>query len=253
MMAARLQFFVLAVLGALIATPSSAQPSPREAAPVDLTGQWVAPIMEDWRWRMVTPLKGDAASIPLRPEARAVVDAWDPTRDEGAGLACKAYGAPGLMRLPGRVRIEWENEHTLRIEKDYGMQTRYLHFDNREAAEPSRQGNSAARWDPGLPAGPGGLGFLGSADRVGTLSRTLIVETSGLLPGYLRKNGIPYSDQTRITEYFDAFTADNGSEWFTITTIVADPVYLAIPFVTTTDYKREADRSSWDPLPCSAH
>lgn len=225
----------------------------REAAPVDLTGYWVAPVMEDWRWRMVTPLKGDAASIPMRASARPIIESWDPAADEAAGLACKAYGAAGLMRLPGRLRIEWQDDNTLRIEKDYGEQARVLQFAPGPPGAASRQGHSVARWDTGLRPGPAGLGFLGTAPRVGTRSKTLIVETSRLLPGYLRKNGIPYSEQTTVTEYFDTFTAIDGSEWFTITTVVEDPVYLAFSFVTTTDYKREPDGSKWSPEPCSAY
>ena len=46
--------------------------SPKAAAPVDLTGYWVSVIAEDWRWRMVTPPKGDYISIPLSDEGRRV-------------------------------------------------------------------------------------------------------------------------------------------------------------------------------------
>ena len=73
------------------ATPAAPPRSAREAAPVDFTGYWVSPVMEDWRWRMVTPLKGDAASVPVNAAARAVIDAWDPAADEAAGDACRAY------------------------------------------------------------------------------------------------------------------------------------------------------------------
>jgi hypothetical protein len=74
---------------------------------VDLTGNWVSVISEDWRWRMVTPLKGDFASVPINAEGRKVGETWDAAKDEAAGLQCKAYGAPGIMRMPGRVRITW--------------------------------------------------------------------------------------------------------------------------------------------------
>lgn len=251
--------FATVLLGIAIglAGPAHGQPSSagtaREAAPVDLTGYWVAPVMEDWRWRMVTPLKGDAASIPMRASARPIIESWDPAADEAAGLACKAYGAAGLMRLPGRLHIEWQDDNTLRIDKDYGEQARLLQFSPGPPGAASRQGHAVAHWDTGLPLGPAGLGFLGTGPRVGTRSKTLIVETSRLLPGYLRKNGIPYSEQTTVTEYFDTYTAIDGTEWFTITTVVEDPVYLAFPFVTTTDYKREPDGSKWSPEPCSAY
>jgi hypothetical protein len=244
-------FFALAAGAAFWCAAAVAQTSPREAAPVDLTGFWVAPVREDWRWRMVTPRKGVAARIPLGASSRAVGEAWDPARDVENGDECKAYGAPGLLRLPGRIRIQWRGENELVLEKDRGMQTRVLRFGAATEGEPSRQGDSVARWDPGASAPPAGVGFLGTAPRVGAKSKTLIVETSNLLPGYLRKNGIPYSEQTTVTEYFDTFNAVDGSEWFTVTTVVTDPVHLAIPFVTTTDYKREPDDSGWAPEPCS--
>jgi hypothetical protein len=233
--------------------PPDPNEAPRERASVDLTGVWVAPVMEDWRWRMVTPLRGDAASIPMLPSAREEIESWDPAADDAAGMACKGYGAAAIMRHPGRIRISWEDDTTLMIEKDYGQQTRRLHFDPPAAGAPSRQGHSVARWEGGTPPPAQGIGFLGTGPRRAAASKTLIVETTNLLPGYLRKNGIPHSGDAKMTEYFDTFTSVDGTQWFTITTIIDDPEYLAIPFVTTTDYKREDDDSGWDPEPCSAY
>src|SRR5437016_3357667 len=102
--------------------------SPKEAAAVDLTGYWVSVVTEDWRFRMVTPPKGDYASVPLNPEGRKVADTWDPAKDEAAGEQCRSYGAAALMRVPGRVHITWENENTLRVDTDAGTQTRTFHF-----------------------------------------------------------------------------------------------------------------------------
>src|SRR5712692_4787155 len=65
------------------------------AAPIDLTGYWVAVITQDWRWRMVTPAKGDYAGVPITAEAKRVADTWDPAKDESSGAICKSYGAPG--------------------------------------------------------------------------------------------------------------------------------------------------------------
>jgi hypothetical protein len=239
-------------LGAQARGQTPAPPrSPKQAAPIDLTGNWVSVVMEDWRWRMVTPLKGDAASVPINAEARKIVDAWDPAKDEATGLQCKAYGAPAIMRVPGRLRISWQDDATLKIETDAGTQTRLLRFDAQPPTDgqPSWQGFSAAKWEAGQ-ANPGGLGF-GLSPRVGTRSRSLEVVTTQLRSGYLRKNGIPYSERATVTEYFDRFTEPNGEEWFTVMTIVNDPVYLYIPFVTTTDFKKDPDGSSWTPSPCS--
>src|SRR5580692_8316376 len=103
-------------------------PSPKDAAPMDLTGYWVSIVTEDWRYRMVTPAKGDYASIPLNPEGRKVADTWDPAKDEAAGDQCKSYGAAAIMRVPGRLHITWDNDTTLKIETEACEQTRLLHF-----------------------------------------------------------------------------------------------------------------------------
>ena len=235
-----------------------AQPpkSAKEAAPVDLTGYWVSIVTEDWRWRMVTPLKGDSASVPVTTAARKVIDAWDPAKDEAAGLQCKAYGAPAIMRIPGRVHITWQDDNTLKIETDAGTQTRLFHFaigtgqaKPPEHAEPSWQGYSVANWErPIRPPEASGLGV----QRVGNNGRSLEVMTTQLRPGYLRKNGVPYSANATVAEYYDRHKEPNGDEYFTVTTIVTDPEYLAVPFVTSTDFRREADGSKFSPTPCSA-
>jgi hypothetical protein len=257
-----------ATLAALSAGPARAQlappgifggppPGPPKAgkagAPIDLTGYWVSVVTEDWRWRMVTPLKGDAASVPITPEARRIIDAWDPAKDEAAGLQCKAYAAPGIMRLPGRLHISWQDDMTLKIETDYGQQVRLLHFTGQPAADmkPSWQGYSAARWEPGGQVDPSAIP-LGVGSRIPPRSRSMTVVTTNLRPGYLRKNGIPYSAKTTLREYYDLFTEPNGDTWFMVMTIVDDPVYLRRPFVTTTHFKKQADASGWSPEPCTA-
>src|SRR4249920_2701265 len=105
--------------------------SARAAAPVDFTGYWVSVVTEDWRWRMVTPVKGDFASIPFNADGRKVGDAWDPAKDETAGEQCRAYGAGGIMRRPGRLHITWQDDNTLRVDTDEGTQTRLFHFDGK--------------------------------------------------------------------------------------------------------------------------
>jgi hypothetical protein len=249
-----LAIIVMGALPASIFAQAPAQASPKSAqasAPEDLTGNWVSIVTEDYRWRMVTPLKGDSASVPLNAEGRKMVNAWDPAKDEAAGLQCKSYGAPAIMRVPGRLRISWAGENTLKIETDAGTQTRLFHFDGQPPAGAalSWQGYSAARWEPG--PGRGARGGLGVTVE-GNESRSLEVSTTQLRAGYLRKNGVPYSDKTTVQEYYDTFKEPNGDEWFTVTTIVTDPVYLSIPFVTTTDFRKEKDGSKFSPSACTA-
>ena len=155
------------------------------------------------------------------------------------------------MRMPGRLRISWADDNTLKIETDAGTQTRLLHFGGQPPANgtPSWQGYSVARWEPG--PGRGARPGLGVTTE-GTESRSLEVGTSQLRAGYLRKNGVPYSDKTTVEEFYDAFKEPTGEEWFTVTTIVTDPVYLAVPFVTTTDFRKEPDGSKFSPSPCTS-
>jgi hypothetical protein len=226
--------------------------TPREAAPVDFTGYWVSVVTEDWRWRMVTPAKGDFAGVPLTPAARKIGLAWDPAKDEAAGEQCKAYGAGAIMRVPGRLHITWQDDYTLRIDSDAGAQTRLLRFRGTPETRPSWQGNSVAQWE-GVQRGPGTPDFLPIAlnPREGTRGRSLEVVTTNLRPGYLRKNGVPYSARTTVREYFDLSTERNGDVWFVVTTIVEDPEYLTEPFVTSSNFKKQADATGWNPRPCT--
>ena len=221
---------------------------------MDLTGYWVSPVMEDWRWRMVTPIKGDFASVPVNAEARKIGEAWDSAKDEAAGELCKAYGAPALMRIPGRLRITWQDENVLKIEADQGTQIRLLIFNAKALPnlEPSLQGFSEAQWEA-PPQGPGdpANSFI-FARRVGAQGRSLEVVTTKLKAGYLRRNGIPYSQNTVVEEFFDYHKQPNGDEWFTVTTVVRDPIYLNVPFITTTDFKKQPDATGFSPAPCSA-
>ena len=234
--------------GAVLAQGRGAQAPPQTArvrAPIDLTGYWVAIISEDWRWRMVTPSKGDFPSIPLNMEGQKVAEAWDPARDEAAGEQCKAYGAPGLMRGPTRLRISWMDDSTLKLETDYGMQTRLFRFDGAAAQTTGQrtwQGTSRAEWI--LAGGGRGRG----AQRYGTLKTT----TTNLRPGYLRKNGVPYSERAVFTEYWDIISRPNGDQWLVNTNIVDDPAYLQLPFTTALHFKKEADGGKWSPEPCDA-
>ena len=225
--------------------------SPREAAPVDLTGYWVSIVTEDWRYRMITPKKGDYPSIPLNAEGRRVADAWDPAKDEAAGDQCKAYGAGDVMRVPERLHITWEDDRTFKVETDAGRQTRLFHFGRGQAAvgEPTWQGDSVAQWLFAGPQGRGGvIGQRGGAARGGSLK----VVTTHMRAGYLQKNGVPYSANAAVTEHFDRTTEPNGDSWLIVTTLIDDPQYLNGPFQRSTHFKKQADATGWNPTPCEA-
>ena len=219
--------------------------APREAAAIDLTGYWVSVISEDWKFRMVTPKKGVYDSLTLNADGRRMADTWDRAKDEAAGEQCRPYGAANIMRVPGRLHITWQDDSTLRVETDAGTQTRLFKFGAAPEAgavnnDQTWQGESIAQWEyaPGARGGP----------RSGNLK----VVTASLRPGYVRRNGAPYSAKTVVTEYYDVNTMPNGDRWFTVTTKVDDPVYFTRPYLTTTDFKKLPDASGWNPTPCSA-
>jgi len=214
----------------------------KQAAPFDLSGYWVSVINEDWKFRMVTPRKGVFETLPLNAEGRRVGETWDPARDEASGEQCRAYAAPSIMRLPGRLHITWENDNTLRVDTDAGTQTRIFHFGaaSSPAGEPTWQGYSVAQWE----AGARGSGQTRTGD--------LKVTTTNIRAGYVRKNGAPFSKNAVVTEYWDLNTLPNGDSWITITTRVEDPAYFSRPYLTTSDFKRLPDATGWNPTPCSA-
>ncbi|SRR5579884_315107 len=235
--------------------------NPRAGAPIDLTGYWVSLVTEDWRFRMVTPPKGDYASVPINAEGRKVADAWDPAKDETAGQQCKSYGAAALMRVPGRLHITWQDDNTLKIETDAGTQTRLFHFGTAGPegiltspapvpAQPQLQGYSVAVWE--LAGGGRGPGRGAPPPPPSARGGSLKVVTTHLAPGYLRKNGVPYSDKTVLTEYYDRTNESDGRSYLIITTIVEDPQYLTGQFITSTHFLKEPDGSKWSPSPCTA-
>lgn len=202
----------------------------------DLSGYWVSVVTEQWHLRMTIPPKGEYSMLPLNAAARERANAWDPAADAAAGAECASYGAPVIMRVPGRLRFRWIDDETLRLDADSGTQTRLLHFDRaaRDAQpEASWQGHSLASWE-------------GTGDE-----KYLTVVTTRLRPGLLRKNGAPYGARTRLEEHFYAFREPNGDRWLTVTSIVTDPDNLTGPYTTTNHFKQERNGSGWDPTPCS--
>jgi hypothetical protein len=242
---------VLITVSCVVVVPSAQKTlTPKAAAPIDLSGYWVSVVTEDWRWRMVTPARGDFASLPMTREAETVGNAWDPAKDEAAGEQCKSYGAPMLMHVPGRLHITWQDESTLKVETDAGTQVRLFHFGawKPPAGEPTWQGDSVAEWEtPQPPTNAPPAPATGPA-KFGNLK----VVTTHLRPGYIRKNGAPYSADAVLTEYWDVNTEANGERWLVITSIVHDPRYLRMDWITSPNFKREPDGSKWDPMPCSS-
>ena len=239
----RILFLVLLAPSLLLAQGRGGPPrTPKDAAPIDLTGYWVAVVSEDWRFRMLTPPKGDYPDItPLNDAGKRIADAWDPAKDEVAGEQCKGYGALNIMRIPARLHVTWANDTTLKMEIDAGTQTRLFRFNPPPpSGPPDWQGFSVANWEG--PANPRG----------GTGGSLKVVTESHLRPGYLQKNGVPYSPNAKMTEYFDIVKEPNGDQWLVVKSVIEDSVYLTRSLVRSTHFRKQADAKGWNPTPCSA-
>jgi len=236
--------------------PTASLANARTGAAADLTGYWVSIVTEDWRYRMITPDKGDFPGIFLTPEGQRIANTWDPAKDEASGDQCKSYGAGAIMRVPTRLHITWDDDSTLRVETDAGTQTRLFHFGNAvppNSGPPTWQGYSVASWEGLRPRGfvipvvaGGGAGARPAEEGY------LKVVTKDLRPGYLRKNGVPYGGNAVVEEYFESFKEPNGDTWLVVTAIVTDPQYLAQPYLTSSQFKKLPDASGWNPTPCEA-
>jgi hypothetical protein len=243
---ALLAFVLLAQRGGAPQAP----PTPRSSAPIDMTGYWVSIVAEDWRWRMVTPPKGDFLGVPLNMEGQKIMNAWDPAKDEANKEECKSYGAANIMRVPERLHVTWQDDNTLKVETDAGMQTRLFQFNSTPDPGGGWQGVSKAEWEFTAPGGyNAGGGGRGGAARTGSLK----VVTNRMKPGYLRKNGVPYSANTTVTEYFDVVKhPTTGQIYLVLTQTVDDPTYLTTPMLTSAHFRKQADASGWNPTPCTA-
>jgi len=224
------------------------EPSPRAEAPIDLTGYWVSVITQDWLYRMVIPGRGNYNGIPFNLASKQFADSWSPAADIAAGQECKAYGVASVMRIPERLHITWQDDSTLRVETDAGMQTRLLRFKTLgggRGGRPSIQGLSVATWE--FSVGPNGgeaePSTRGPDSRRATIPHfgALKVSTSHVSAGYLRKNGVPYSEQVTMLEYWETYDGPDGHQWLTIPTELDDPKYLQAPYDFAPIFRKEAD------------
>jgi hypothetical protein len=252
--------------------------TPREAAPMDLTGYWTTVITEDWHERMLDAPRGDfgtgapgavaipgggfvgrgpnpseRGNIPYNVAGAQLAMKWDPAKDEAEGNQCRSYGAAGILRGPTHLHITWQDDYTLRMDADYGTQTRLFHFARSgsngqmakleaPAGEPaSWQGYSAAEWGDIMGGGPGW-------PRGGKLKAV----TTHMKAGYYWKNGMPYSANAVMTEYFRVINLPDSGQWIVFSQMVEDPTYLRTPFIINYHFKKLPDGSKWNPTPCMA-
>ena len=229
------------------AGPGGPPPAAKAAAPVDITGYWVSIVTEDWIERMApdSPPSGTGGRGGGGRGAAAAGPAARPANAD----PCRAYGAGGSMRVPGRLNISWADDNTLKVEMDSGTQTRLLHFGQVAApAQRTLQGHSVAAWDTGARAGGfGGGGGRGGGAPAAPRWGQLRVVTTNTTGGYLLSSRNSYSENATITEYFMPHQ-DFGAQYLTVMTSIEDGG--GQPRIVSSTFKKEPDGSKFKPTGC---
>jgi glyoxylase-like metal-dependent hydrolase (beta-lactamase superfamily II) len=204
------------------------------AAQVMLAGNWIPyRTHEDEQDRGPGPDLGDYSGIPLNDAARLFAESWDASRLTLQEHQCRVHVAPYIYHGPLNLRI-WEEKdpETQQVVaiKNYIStyeQTRTIWMDGRPHPSPyaphTFMGFSTGRWE----------------------GNHLVVTTTHMKQGWLRRNGVPESDQTTMVERFI-----RHDKYLTHVAIISDPVYLAEPMVRTTDFQiATLDNQAWT-WPC---
>ncbi len=204
------------------------------AAQVDLSGNYAPLFHEDQPDRIPGPDYGEWAGLPITDSARAMGEAWDARLLTLPEHQCKmhdaTYGAagPGVLRFSQEVDPASQRVRAIRIDITNLDQRRIVFMDNRphppEYAAHTWQGFSTGRWE----------------------GETLVVRTTHIKQGLIRRNGIMHSDNATLTERWT-----RRGDYMTRISILEDPVSLTEPYVKSISWRYDS-RQRFDPYPCVA-
>ena len=185
-------------------------------AQVDFSGEWRAVTNEV---DAEGPEIGDYTGLPINAEARAVAEAWDASVLSLPELQCRPHPAPYAERTPGNpanAQMRWWKE------VDPATQELTAYRKRGAWMEPER-----TIWMDGRPHPPEYAPHTWQGFSTGQWQgNTLVVRTTHIKEGFLRRNGVPHSDKLVMTEYF----VRHGS-YLTSNLYVEDPVYLEEPLL----------------------
>jgi hypothetical protein len=202
---------MLVTLGFWSSTPLRAE--------VDLSGQWADKYHEDWPERLPGPDVADYSGLPINEAARIKADSWEASVQTIPERQCIAHPFPYSLRGPANLKI-WaeldpvsERPIAWKVYGTFGRATHTVWMDGR--AHPSKY---AAHTFEGFTTG------VWEGDMLTTY-------TTHIKMGYLRRNGVPTSDETTVTEHW----VRHGNT-LTAIAIVEDPVYLTEPYIRTSSW-----------------
>ncbi len=220
----------LALVSATLFGQQPAPGAPPAPAPaIDLSGYWTPVMHEDAFERGAGNEIADYGGFALNEAGRLWALSYDPSRVTLRHHQCEGYVAPYQMRSTGNFRISEERDsRTQRLIAIhvYGQTTeglRTIWMDGRP---------HPPAWAPHTARGFSTGRFVGNA---------LVAQTTHIKQGWVRRNGLPGSDQTTMTDFF----VRNGDH-LTNVTVVTDPVWLSEPQVRSNDYSRQpVDHGAW--------
>jgi hypothetical protein len=201
-------------------------------AQIDLNGYWYPIFHEDWLERIPGPEAGDYLGLPVNDAQRLRADTWHPDLLTVPEHQCKPHPSTYGSRGVGQLRM-WEERdpHTqqlirIRTHIQWQEQERDIWMDGRqpppEYAAHTWQGFSVGQWEGDV----------------------LVVRTTHLKAGWIRRNGLALSDRATLIDRFY-----RHGDTITHVMIVSDPVYLTEPLVKTNGYRRVAN-GTMGPYPC---
>jgi hypothetical protein len=218
----------IAAVWVMVALPGSAY------AQIDLNGVWAPIFHEDQPERVPGPEVGDYAGLPINDAARARADAWDASLLTLPEHQCKPHPSTYGFRGVGNLRLRFDfDDATQRLVKistqiQWMEQKREIWMDGRphppEYAPHTWQGFSTGRWE-----GP-----------------VLVVRTTHLKAGWMRRNGLPLSDHATMEERFI-----RHGDFLTHVYMISDPVYLTEPLVKTNGFRLQLN-GEVQPYPCES-
>jgi len=201
-------------------------------AQLDPTGEWDNRFHEDEPERIPGPEIGDYLGIPIDDAARLRADTWTATLLELPENQCRPHPSDYSWRGPALLRI-WKDidpatQDVIAYHTHISWQApeQTIWMDGRphppDFAPHTWQGFSTGKWEGDI----------------------LAVTTDHLKEGWIRRNGIPRSDRSTVSTHIM-----RHGDYLTVVVIVYDPVYLAEPFIRTTDYVADPQQHI-DPYPC---
>lgn len=181
---------------------------------VDISGSWMQLAYEDRMERTQGAELGDFLGLPINDAAIARAESWDAAELSLPEHQCEPHPADYAPHGPAALRISSDLDPNTkkvvawRVVFAYMNSEQVIWMDGRP--HPSERdlhtwmGFSTGRWQGNI----------------------LITRTSHLKEGWLRRNGIPRSDEATLTEYWM-----RHGNYLTVVSIVQDPVYLSAPLI----------------------